>query len=210
MTSQHDPDEPIHAFLLEGPAELSSRLLANIRDDVHGTHQRALWRPWRTLPMPRPILIFAVLGALIVALGAAVLVGTGGRPTVVAPTTTPSHAPSIGPSGPPSVPPTMSASPYPIADGEAWIVLAADSGGATLVKPDGTGSHEILGGLQGFWGVHVVVPNWSPDGRQIVFEGNGDRGSHDQNLTAQSTPCEPIAGAHATPSESTSGPESVR
>jgi dipeptidyl aminopeptidase/acylaminoacyl peptidase len=177
MTSQRDLDEPIHAFLLEGPAELSSRLLASIRDDVHGTHQRARWRPWRTLPMPRPVLIFAVLGALIVVLGAAVLVGTGGRPTPVAPTTTSSPAPSTGPSAQPSLQPSPGVSPYPIADGEPWIVLAAETGGATLVKPDGTGSHEILRDLPRLWGVHVVVPNWSPDGRQIVFEGNGDRGS---------------------------------
>jgi Tol biopolymer transport system component len=187
MTSQHDVDEPIHAFLQEGPAELSSRLLASIREDVHGTHQRAHWRPWRTNPMPRPILLFAVLGALIVALGAAVLVGTGGRPTAVAPTTIPSQAPSSGPSSSPSVQPGPSVSPYPIADGEAWIVLSADSGGATLVKPDGTGSHEILRDLQRVWGVHVAVPNWSPDGHQIVFEGNGDRGSQVWAVNADGT-----------------------
>ena len=169
MTGERDIDGLIHSFVEDGPAEISQRLLASIRDDVHGTQQRAHWRPWRTLSMLRPVVLLAALGAIIVAVGAALLVGTGGRPLAVTPSSTPSTAPSIGPSSVPS----PAVSPYPLADGETWIVLQSDSGGATLVKPDGTGRHEILGDLP----VSVLVPNWSPDGRQIVFEGNGDQGS---------------------------------
>lgn len=120
--------------------------------------------------MPRPILIFAVLGAIIVAFSAFLLVGPGGRVAGL-PTPAPSAVPSPTPT--PLFTPTPTYRPYPIADGEPWIVMTADSGGATLIRPDGADSHEILRGLP----VTVVVPNWAPDGRQIVFEGNGDRGS---------------------------------
>jgi WD40 repeat protein len=178
MTRQRDYDLLIRTFVEEGPAELSPRLLASIRDDVHGTKQRAFRPPWRTLSMPRPILLFAALGAIIVAFAAFALVGPGGHP-VTSPSANPasSASPTVAPS------PTLAVAPYPLADGEAWIVLSADSGGATLIRPDGTGSHEILDGLP----IVVFVPGWSPDGRQIIFEGNGDRGSQPWVANADGT-----------------------
>ena len=164
MTGQRDIDQLIHTFMDEGPAELSPRLLSSIRDEINGTRQRALPRPWRTLSMPRPILLFAVLGAILVAFGAMTIVGVGGRPPVTA---APSSSPSLAPS-----PSTSAATAFPIADGEAWILVGADSG-AILVRPDGTGRHTILDDIV----VNVFTPRWSNDGRQIVFEGNGSRGS---------------------------------
>ena len=163
MTRERDIDELITTFMQEGPAELSPRLLAGIRNDVHGTNQRTLWRPWRTPSMPRSILLVAVLGALLVAFGAMSLLGIGGRPV----STTPSPSPT------PTVSPSAAASgAYPIADGEAWILVGAEEG-AVLIKPDGTGRHTILTDV----GVNVFDPRWSNDGRQVVFEGNGNRGS---------------------------------
>src|SRR5204863_8250744 len=97
MTGHRDIDQLIHSFMQEGPAELSSRLAASIRDEVHGTHQRAPTRPWRTDSMQRPFLMFAVLGAIVIALGAAVLAGTGARPGTISPSAAPSSAPSIAP-----------------------------------------------------------------------------------------------------------------
>ncbi len=170
MTRQRDFDELIHTFVNEGPAELSPRLIGSIRDEIHGTRQRTLWRPWRTSSMPRPFLVFAVLGAIVLAFGAFLLVGPGGRvnaPPSPAPVTSPSPSPT------PLFTPSPSFSPYPLADGEAWIVLEAGDTGNTMIRPDGTGSHEILGGMS----VRAVTAGWSPDGQQIVFEGNGDRGS---------------------------------
>lgn len=178
MTGQRDIDQLIHTFMDEGPAELSPRLLSSIRDEVNGTRQRALPRPWRTLSMPRPILLFAVLGAILVALGAMTIAGIGGRPQVTAP---PSTSPSLAPS-----PSTSAVTAFPIADGEPWILVGADVG-AILIKPDGTGRHTILHNI----GVNVFTPRWSNDGRQIVFEGNGDRGSQLWAANADGT------GAHA-------------
>ena len=164
MTGKRDIDQLVHTFMDEGPAELSPRLLSSIRDEINGTRQRAPRRPWRTLSMPRPILLFAVLGAILVAFGAMTIAGIGGRPQLTAP---PSPSPSVIAS-----PSTSEVAGYPIADGEPWILVGAEFG-AVLVKPDGTGRHTILTDI----GVNVVTPRWSNDGRQIVFEGNGDRGS---------------------------------
>jgi hypothetical protein len=176
MTRQRDIDQLIHAFMDDGPAELSPRLLSSIRDEINGTRQRTLPRPWRTLSMPRPILIFAVLGAILVAFGAMTLVGTGGRPQP-APSATPPTSPS---------PSAADTSGWPLVDGEAWILVGADFG-SLLVRPDGTDRHVILGDLP----VNPVTPRWSPDGRQIVFEGKGDRGSQIWIASADGT------GAHA-------------
>ena len=178
MTGQRDIDQLIHTFMDEGPAELSPRLLSSIRDEINGTNQRALPRPWRTLSMPRPILLFAVLGAILVAFGAMTIAGIGGRPQVTMP---PSSSPSVAPSSSPSA-----ETGYPIADGEPWILVGAEFG-AILIKPDGTGRHTILNDIA----VSVVTPRWSNDGRQILFEGNGDRGSQLWAANADGT------GAHA-------------
>lgn len=164
MTGQRDIDQLIHTFMDEGPAELSPQLLSSIRDEIHGTRQRTLTHPWRTLSMPRPILIFAVLGALLIAFVAMTFVGTGGRPQA----TTPSAGPTIATT--PS--PAAGLGGIPLADGEAWILVGAENG-AMLVRPDGTDRHIVFSALP----VNPVDPRWSPDGRQIVFEGNGDRGS---------------------------------
>jgi len=172
MTRERDFDQLIRTFIEEGPEELSPRLFASIRDDVHGTRQRARVRPWRTLSMPRPILIFAALGAILVASGAMYFAGFGGRGTNV-PTPVPSPVSSASPTPTPLFTPAPTYTPYPLSDGDPWIVMSAASGGALLVRADGTDSHQILRGLP----VTVQVPNWSPDGGQIVFEGNGDRGS---------------------------------
>jgi Tol biopolymer transport system component len=179
MTGKRDIDQLIHTFIDEGPAELSPRLLSSIRDEINGTNQRTLPRPWRNLSMPRPILLFAILGAILVAFGAMTIAGIGGRPQVTAPPA--STSPTLAPS-----PSTSAGTGYPLAIGEPWILVGAESG-AILVKPDGTGRHIILDDI----GLNVVDPRWSNDGRQIVFEANGSRGSQLWAANADGT------GAHA-------------
>ena len=167
MTRERDVDELIHTFMQGGPEELSERLLTGIRNDVHGTKQRALWRPWRTPAMPRPMIIFAALGALLVAIAAMAVVGTGGRavPSAVPVSPSPSASSPSSASGPTVI-------TYPLADGEAWLLVEA-AHGATLIKPNAEGSHTILEDLD----VAVATPRWSNDGRQVTFEGNNASGS---------------------------------
>ena len=49
MTGPRDPDVLVHAFLDEGPAEISDRSLTAIRDGIHTTRQRSARRPWRDI-----------------------------------------------------------------------------------------------------------------------------------------------------------------
>lgn len=130
--------------------------------------------------MARPIVLFAAVGAVILAFGAIYLVGSA----------TPSPAPSPSPAAVVAPPPSVAASqapaatrtatpaasptatPYPLADGEAWIAIEGDQG-LRLVRTDGSDEHVILGD-------QLDKPRaftWSPDGRQITYEGNGSYGS---------------------------------
>jgi len=166
MSAPHAADRLVHAFLQEGPAELSSPLTARIRVEVHETKQRTGFRPWRNPSMPRTLWIVAPLAAVLVAIGG-LLVISSGRQTP-APSPTPTNVPSPSAGAPSSVGPTA----YPLAAGEAWIVIS-HANYATLVRSDGTDGHDILVNL----GVSVNDPAWSPDGNRLVFDGNGTRGS---------------------------------
>jgi hypothetical protein len=67
MTATRDPDRLIQAFLEDGPAVMTDRVLEAIRDDIDATEQRAGFGPWRNLTMIRPILVTAAVVAAIAA-----------------------------------------------------------------------------------------------------------------------------------------------
>ena len=47
MTSMHDPDRLIRAFLDEGQTELPARTYDAVRDHIERTRQRVVIGPWR-------------------------------------------------------------------------------------------------------------------------------------------------------------------
>ena len=126
-------------------------------------------------------------------------------------TAAPSGAPSVDASVPPTTQPSAEASvagtaspssPIVVGDGEPWIVYqwtAAEGDGIFLVRPDGTGKHQLVEEMTG----SEIHPDWSPDGSRIAFvrqtpEGStelwvvGVDGSDAERLYACELPCNEI------------------
>ena len=154
--ANHDADRIVRAFLQEGPGAMSAPLAARIRAEVEETNQRTRLRPWRSSAMPRAFWILAPVAALTIAVGAMLLMGGGAVP---GPSPTATLSPTTLPSATQGATSTPAASPYPLAPGEAWIVVGGDNL-ATLIRPDGSGRHDILVRI----GATVWDPAWSPDG----------------------------------------------
>ena len=95
-----------------------------------------------------------------------------------------SEAPPSGP-GAASTPP--SAAPA-VGDGEEWIVFQGVPLGLSLIRPDGSGNHVILGppGDQ-------LHPDWSPDGSQIAYVQRNGTGAQQILITdPQGTEPQPL------------------
>lgn len=92
-----DPDRLLHAFLEEGPAQMSDRLQEAIRDEIFRTRQRGVIAPWR-FPSVNRMTVIAAAAVLVVIAGAVALVA---RPTDVA--TRPTGAPSASPTPKPAL-----------------------------------------------------------------------------------------------------------
>jgi Tol biopolymer transport system component len=115
---------------------------------------------WRwSFPIPRSASLVLLLGLLLLAL-LAVASGAGGRlfqrdPLLEA-VTNPSPSPTPAPSG------------TAVGDGEAWIAFMASFGSNAIeaVRPDGTGRHPLFPFVPGGEQQH---PDWSPDGKRLVF-----------------------------------------
>jgi TolB protein len=91
-------------------------------------------------------------------------------PTVSAPAGLASPTP-----GAPGETPTPTASPAPaVLPGERWLAFQGDQGGGKygirLVRLDGTGMHALAPDVPGQYQLH---PDWSPDGKRLVFSEVG-------------------------------------
>lgn len=126
--------------------------------------------------MLRPTL---VQRALVLACTAVVAACSGAQPSVA-----PTDRPTVGPSATtasvatpsPERSPTSSPSPSPIEvlAGESWIAYQGGTGGPArirLVRPDGTGDHELTpGNVPG----EQSHPDWSHDGKRVAFALDAD------------------------------------
>jgi hypothetical protein len=133
MTATRDPDRLIQAFLEEGPAVMTDRVLDAIREDVDATDQRAVIGPWRTIPMLRPILATAAVVAAI-AIGLAAYWA---------------FSPNIG-SDPPSPEPTPTPEAFPV-DGSLTVgttyVVEQFGEPLTFTVPSSLSETDVLGDI---------------------------------------------------------------
>lgn len=100
---------------------------------------------------------------------------------------------------------TASATPTPpiaVNDGDPWIAyqwIAPAGDGIFLVRPDGTGNHQLVADMTG----SEIHPDWSPDGSRLAFvrqtlEGKtelwvvGADGSDPERLFTCAAPCNEI------------------
>lgn len=159
MTLKRDPDQLVVSFLQEGPADLSPHLVEAIRVDVGRHRQRRPWGARRAPQVSRFTLLLAP-AALLIFMAVAVVVG-GSQP----------RDPGIaGPTSDGSV--TVPATPTPtptttaVGPGEAWYAYTTTDGVAVLIRADGTGDHPLLPERD----IAQGLPDWSPDGSQLVLE----------------------------------------
>jgi Tol biopolymer transport system component len=139
--------------------------------------------------MSRALTVMASMAALIVA---SVLLFNGGDRTSSTAATPPPAASAVVPATP------VAATAVPtVGDGEEWIAYEGVDGFVELVRPDGSGRHRVLSNGDMGQG----TPDWSPDGRQLVFDRyNGSAsniwitdadGSGGRALTPDTTRCGP-------------------
>jgi hypothetical protein len=121
MTTDRDFDGIAKAWLAEGPAELSDRVLVAVVDEIHQTRQRHSLRvPWRfpTMSISARTSALLLIGALAAAAGLAIIGGIGGT----APTPTPTSftlQPAVLPIGSPIAGPAATPAASAAASGAA-------------------------------------------------------------------------------------------
>jgi hypothetical protein len=157
MTTDSDLDRQIQDYLQSGPAELSDRVLWAARAQLKTTQRRrarlAWLTPWRNISMSQSTRLLLTAGgalALVVAIGAGLLGGTGNRDT--------GHSASASPlasSGSPAIPSPSTASSAPQSSAFPIPTYPAQSA-APL-----TSAWETAGGPA----TRLGIPEMAPDGR---------------------------------------------
>lgn len=183
MTHFDDLDRALDAYFdLEAAAPEPAGLLESVTVATSARRPRSGWLAQlgsggatRSILQPSDgsrLAAFGAIAALLLAIAAVVALVGGQRPTPLL-VTVPSASPSTTsvPSGTPDPSVAPSRTLYPIAAGEPWIAYMSNIAGAGsdrlhLVRPDGSGRHELSTGLEG----QQEHPDWSPDGSTIAFE----------------------------------------
>jgi hypothetical protein len=175
MTSEHDPDRFIDAFLGAGPTELPERTYDAVRDHIEHTRQRVVIGPWRE-PTMSNLTRVAIAAIVILAVGfgaSRLLPGTpgvvGGPSASAIPSPSLSAAPSVA---------TVSASPA----GPMALVVGAPF--AARLEFTATTDYELWGdggtAGKGWYMYSVEPPNgfgvtvWSVNNAPADVCGPGD------------------------------------
>ncbi len=150
MSTQHDPDRLIRAFLDEGQTELPERTYDTVREHIERTRQRVAIGPWREPNMSTIVrLAVAAAAVLVLAVGASQILprdgGSGGGPPSPSPSA--SSSPSASASGSATVPRTLTVgAPFPaditfeVDDGwELWGDVGSAGKGWYKLSPDPPG-----------------------------------------------------------------------
>jgi hypothetical protein len=138
MTTRHDPDLTIAAWLDDGPTRLPESTGRAIAVSIRTSRQtlRPMWAPWRNPPMSSPARLLAAALVAIVAIGGVVYAvtprGSGVGPPIAA--ASPSPTPSASASAPRSPTPAPSPSPISTAD---WLPFTSAWYGFGAAYPPG-------------------------------------------------------------------------
>ncbi len=154
MTSNHEFDRLIRAWLEEGTTQLPDRVLDDVLDQLPQVRQRKRRHaPWRWLLPPQPrAMLFAVAGA---AAAAAIVLGIGlVAPSVGDPPEAPTVLPSAAPSDVPDLPGTGN-----LVGGTYRLWVRAQLS-VTLEVPEGWDSYER-------WA--ITIPGASPGSTGLAF-----------------------------------------
>jgi hypothetical protein len=199
MSAERDIDRITAAYLADGPAELSDRVLEAALDEIHLTHQRRRpTTPWRNHPMSMTLRVAAVVAAI--AVGGVALYSAFGRGPSIGATVTPppSILASPAPSAASPVPSTASPAASPsLAAGVLAPLGYAGAGTIAFTRNDPalgrdapflvdpSGANEARVNIQHGWAGATSVPQtgccvvFSPDGMRFAVgyaEQNPSRG----------------------------------
>ena len=143
------------------------------------------------------VIPIAMVAFLLTGCGGSTLAPSGSVHTSSAALVAATRTPAANPT-----PSALSSSAQPsgaqaVLPGEPWIVyqwMAGNGDGLYLVRPDGSGGHRILTGLE----PQTYHPEWSPDGTQIAFARGQDHGEI-WTASADGTDPKKLVGCDAAP-----------